>query len=195
MFYVGLVRKPTPPALGPPSKLHAELLFPAAATLEPSVHQSLKVCPPATEGMICSASHSLWLLFFWFHILHLTVVCHDSINIIRKPSPWPGCTHVFDCVCTSWRDACRSRVTSARHSKVIAITSTSTRSSLFQALRQLSTRHWHQQQATRGGRFESGGARLAIIVVPTTPPDAVAACAWPCFRRSVPTSDPCCQKK
>ena len=100
VFYVGLVRKPTPPALGPPSKLHAELLFPAAATLEPSVHQGLKVCPPATEGMICSASHSLWLFFFWFHILHLTVVCHDSINIIRKPSPWPGCTHVFDCVCT-----------------------------------------------------------------------------------------------
>ena len=35
------------------------------------------------------------------------------------------------CVYVAWRDACRSRVTSARHSKSMAITSISTRSSLF----------------------------------------------------------------
>ena len=132
VFYVGMVRNPTPPAPGPTLKAPCGAPLFGSSRFEPSVHQDLKVCPPATASMISSLSHSLWLFFPWFHILHLTVVCHDSTNIICRPSPRPNCTHVFrSCVYVACRDACRSRITSTRRSRITASTSTSTRSSFL----------------------------------------------------------------
>lgn len=62
----------------------------------------------------------------------VTDVCHDSTNIICRPSPRPNCTHVFrSCVYVACRDACRSRITSTRRSRITASTSTSTRSSFL----------------------------------------------------------------
>ena len=57
------------------------------------------------------------------------------------------------------------------------------------AARQMSTRHWHQRQAARDGRVKSGGAREHANAVRRDRLGSAAACAWPCLRRSAPTSE------
>lgn len=57
------------------------------------------------------------------------------------------------------------------------------------AARQMSTRHWHQRQAARDGRVKSGGAREHANAVHRDRLGSAAACAWPCLRRSAPTSE------
>ena len=96
VFYAHLVRDPTAPALGPPSKLHAEVLLPAAAAFEPSVHRRLKVRPAAPSCITFFPSPSLWLFFSCKHILHLRVGRHDSTYDICRPSRRPSCAHASD---------------------------------------------------------------------------------------------------
>ena len=64
--------------LGPPSKLHAEPPFPAAAALSPPWQPKLEGVPARNREHDFFPVAFPLAVFSWFHILHLTVVCHDS---------------------------------------------------------------------------------------------------------------------
>ena len=51
---------------------------------------------------------------------------------------------------------------------------------VLHAARQMSTRHWHQRQAARGGRVKPEGAREQVLFVSSDRADAVLACVPPC---------------